>query len=232
MSDIPITLARPLAARVTTLPEAYSPAQPMRPPNEAMLDAAAAALDAGKTHYTDRPGILPLRERIATMLKGSGLPIEPSAITITCGMAENRFVTLKQFVPNNGILWTTPDHEDDLAAVAELLHLTLTTNASSDAALLYVRGSDEFQMALDAASDTSIVCEWQAGDDYTAFENLSEHLQKIVFIGEFAQLPGWRVGFMAGSSAHNKLRAYKQSMTICTPSISQWAALGLFEGEQ
>ena len=53
---------------------------------------------------------------------------------------------------------------------------------------------------------------------------------RVISIGSFSNLlPGWRVGWIAGSKAANKLRAYKQSMTICSTSISQWAALGLAE---
>jgi aspartate/methionine/tyrosine aminotransferase len=51
---------------------------------------------------------------------------------------------------------------------------------------------------------------------------------RVVTIGSFSdRMPGWRVGWMAGSDQAKQLRAYKQSLTICSTSISQWAALGL-----
>jgi len=51
---------------------------------------------------------------------------------------------------------------------------------------------------------------------------------KVISIGSFSYvMPGWRVGWMAGSEMADKLRAYKQSMTICSTSISQWAGMGL-----
>ncbi|GIV81121.1 MAG: hypothetical protein KatS3mg051_0475 [Anaerolineae bacterium] len=62
------TLARPLAARVEGLP-APAALPPGPPLPAAVLEAACAALDAGKTHYTDRPGILPLREWVSAYLR-------------------------------------------------------------------------------------------------------------------------------------------------------------------
>jgi DNA-binding transcriptional MocR family regulator len=51
---------------------------------------------------------------------------------------------------------------------------------------------------------------------------------RVATVGSFsAWMPGWRVGWMAGSEKVEKLRAYKQSMTICSTSVAQWAALGL-----
>src|SRR5438067_12272410 len=38
-------------------------------------------------------------------------------------------------------------------------------------------------------------------------------------------LPGWRVGWIAGSEMADRLRGFKQALTICTTSVSQWAAL-------
>jgi aspartate/methionine/tyrosine aminotransferase len=53
---------------------------------------------------------------------------------------------------------------------------------------------------------------------------------RTVTLGSLSDyLPGWRVGWMAGSRRAAELRAFKQSMTICSVSISQWAAAGLVE---
>jgi aspartate/methionine/tyrosine aminotransferase len=50
----------------------------------------------------------------------------------------------------------------------------------------------------------------------------------VVVIGGLDDvLPGWRVGWLAGSEVAEKLRSLKQSMTICTTSVSQWAAVAL-----
>lgn len=214
----PLTLTRPLAARVAHLPPAEAPAAAGSAP-QAALDEAAKALDAGRTHYTDRPGILPLRQQIAAMLASDGLSISPDAITISCGLIEGRFVTLKQLVPAGG---RVASPHADLGAVCALLGLTLTDNPAQ-ADLVYAVGSAGLEVAL-ATPAAWIACEYQRGQTYHL---PTEQAARVVFLGEFAQLTGWRVGFMAGSKAAGQLRAYKQSMTICTPSVSQWAATGL-----
>ena len=40
--------------------------EPDFPPPRHVLDAAKAAIDAGHSHYTDVPGIAPLREAVCT----------------------------------------------------------------------------------------------------------------------------------------------------------------------
>ena len=95
----PQTLSRPLAARVTGLPEpaVFPPGSPV---SQAVIDAAVEALAAGKTHYTDRPGILPLRVWVTEYLKARcAVDYRPDEVTITCGATEARFVAVKQFAP-------------------------------------------------------------------------------------------------------------------------------------
>jgi aspartate/methionine/tyrosine aminotransferase len=45
--------------------------------------------------------------------------------------------------------------------------------------------------------------------------------------GDFA---GWRIGWMCGSDVAEKLRSFKQSMTICSTAVSQWAAIEVLKG--
>ena len=62
----------------------------------AAVDAVQDALSRGETHYTDRPGILPLREKVAGLLnRRFGLSYEAGQITLTCGVTEARFVTIQ-----------------------------------------------------------------------------------------------------------------------------------------
>jgi DNA-binding transcriptional MocR family regulator len=86
--------------------------------------------------------------------------------------------------------------------------------------------ADEIQRACEQLSEAFIVfdTEVEGGGDWHPAQRWAD---RTITIGEFETLPGWRVGWMAGSKAANKLRAYKQSMTICSTSISQWAALGV-----
>jgi aspartate/methionine/tyrosine aminotransferase len=219
--SIPTLLSRPLAARVQFLPPAAAPLQ-SGAAGPGVIVEAQKALDAGKTHYTDRPGILPLREKISAMLGAAGMSIAPDAITVTCGTIESRFVAFRQLVPAGGSVGAHARHADALAGVTTLLGLSLITDARP-ASLHYALGTHEMAAALGSSSQWIVY-------QFTPGENLSvaaDQTSRVLVIGEFAELAGWCVGYMAGSSAVNKLRAYKQSMTICTPSVSQWAALGV-----
>lgn len=228
-------LARPLAQRVLGLPD---PTENMSslPVPEGVIDKAYEALDAGHTHYTDRPGILPLRTQIVNALNRQyGLELNPDAATITCGATEARFVALKQLAPA-GTFVLHAGSGAVLTAAAQLLGLELTTDTSAPVSLVYLTPADD-------AAVVATVCEQAAAKNWWIVWDVSAGLTgsfhpaqradlapQTITVGSFsAALPGWRVGWMVGSKAANKLRAYKQSMTICTTSVSQWAALGLEE---
>ena len=49
---------------------------------------------------------------------------------------------------------------------------------------------------------------------------------RVVTINSLSDhMPGWRLGWMAGSEMALRLRAGKQAITICTTAVSQWAGL-------
>jgi aspartate/methionine/tyrosine aminotransferase len=229
----PKTLARPLAKRAQALPEVAADASASdQPAPEAVARAAFDALDAGRTHYTDRPGILPLRERAVALLSARyGLELNAAAVTITCGVIEGRYVTIKQLAqPGQHILCVSSSPELDAAAA--LCGVALTTDpAAGEIALLYLRGDDDRERtgALLAwvVEHTHVWIVWEtAGERGLHPANNPMFSERTITLHEMQGLEGWRVGWMAGSKAANQLRAYKQSMTICTTSISQWAALG------
>lgn len=233
--NAPQTLSRPLAARIAALgePTATTANAPIVP--QSVINAAASALESGQTHYTDRPGIEPLRTQAVNWLgRRFGIELDAGQVTITCGATEARFVAVKQLVANKAIL--APGGGALIAQAAALVAAPVLTSLAdpNDVAILYLTPADEpavAELLLAAALqynwwvmfDTSIAGSRMAHPALNA-----ELAPKVISIGSYSDvLPGWRVGWMAGSSAHNKLRAYKQSMTICTTSISQWAALGL-----
>ncbi len=234
----PQTLARPLAARVAGLPEPED--REANPPlSPAVARAAEAALAAGHTHYTDRPGVLPLRRRVVETL-GRRCAIELSAdeVTITCGSTEARFVALKQLA-RRGTTIACAASSPSVAAVARLIEVDCTAypDQSDPVSVVYLTPADEpdrIQALLELAARAEAWIIWDMSVD--AAENCFHPAQnpglapRTVTIGSFsAFLPGWRVGWMAGSQMANKLRAFKQSVTICSTSVSQWAALGLEE---
>jgi aspartate/methionine/tyrosine aminotransferase len=256
----PQTLARPLAARVGGLP---APAEPNEAPPvpQGVIAAAEAALEAGKTHYTDRPGILPLREyAVAWLGRTYGVEVPAEAVTITIGATEARFVCVKQLVAA-GTGLAVVQHHPAIAAAAALAGVPLATASDDPAAIsaVYLTPADAMEqthalLQLAAARGWWVI--WDTTRPTPAFSanTVTEIRQddaprrseqgaafhpaqdgtlaaQVVTLGSLSDaLPGWRVGFMAGSKAAGKLRAYKQSMTICSPSVSQWAALGLEDG--
>jgi aspartate/methionine/tyrosine aminotransferase len=60
--------------------------------------AAAAALDRGETHYTTRPGVVPLREAIAQRLSADGFPASAESVLVTNGGAEALYIALQMLL--------------------------------------------------------------------------------------------------------------------------------------
>jgi aspartate/methionine/tyrosine aminotransferase len=229
-------LARPLAARVAGLPPVDDAAVPeIASVQPAVMQAAVQALDAGHTHYTDRPGILPLREKaVARLAARYGVEYGPDEVTITCGATEARFVAVRQLAGAGRKILHAGD-ASAIAGAAALAGASLTENADdADIAVLYLTHAapeaDARRLAeLAGTRGWWIIFDAAAGGTGTFHPARLASLAPLTVTIDSASdaLPGWRVGWLAGSKAAGKLRAYKQSMTICSTSISQWAALGL-----
>jgi aspartate/methionine/tyrosine aminotransferase len=235
----PENLSRPLAQRVRDLPEAIDTfVETTLSP--ATIEAGVAALKAGKTHYTDRPGILGLRVWVVNILQRQyGLQLQPNQVTITCGGAEARFVTVKYLtIPDQYVV--CPGDASRVAGAVALSGAALVKEVSDPArvAMLYLTPHDDLQIAaalLKQAADNGWWVVWDMSDSAeTDFHPAADETiaDQVVTIGSLDdRLPGWRIGWMAGSKIASQLKAYKQSLTICSPSISQWAALGMLEND-
>ncbi len=245
----PEKLSRPLAARVAHLPE---PAEHRDNPevSQAVIDAAIEALRTGKTHYTDRPGILGLREWVSkTLSETFGVELGADEVTITCGATEARFVAIKQLVKPGKQLLCVGDAAA-ISSTASLIGVQIVNhvNEPDTIAAIYCTPNDDLNVLQPLLAQASQQHWWVIWD--VSADTVGEHQRVlpsspssearfhpaqnenlapfVLTIGSLSNaLPGWRVGWMAGSKMANKLRAYKQSMTICTTSISQWAGLGL-----
>lgn len=234
----PETLSRPLASRIAGLPTA---SRRMDDPQvgQAVIDAAVKALDRGETHYTDRPGIVGLRTWTTEFMgKTYGLELQPGEVTITCGITEGRFVVIKQL--------TTPGSQivcpGDTAAIRGAAHLADVSvvqqvDEPSTVSMIYITPQDKREVVDDLlrqAAEHNWWIIWDISDgvgdsNFHPAQNpkLAPH---VVTLGSLSdKMPGWRVGWMAGSEKSAKLRAFKQSVTICTTNVSQWAALELVE---
>ncbi len=236
MTNTPTTLSRPLASRVDALPDVVDiTATPTIP--QAVIDLAIKALDEGKTHYTDRPGILPLRQWVCDHLNTRfDVAITPDQVTITCGRAEARFVTVK-LLAETGTQIYCPGDSSAITGTAHLASATIVDTVDDPAkiSLAYLTPNDPDTTREEVAKFTEQHDWWLAWDVVQNEQNFhpaqdTKISARVITIGALpAQMDGWRIGWMAGSAMATKLRAYKQSMTICSTSVSQWASLGLVE---
>lgn len=239
----PQTLARPLASRVGKLPEIVERAD--NPPiSEGVIEAAIQALKDGKTHYTDRPGILGLRKWVTDYLsKQFEVTLKPDQVTITCGATEARFVVIKRLVKQDGVI-LCPSDSQPIEGAAQLVGAKIVQSIGDTSAirLVYATPNDlpeTLKPLLEQAKAEGWWVVWDVSQSSSvnkegnnAFHPAQDAAlaPNVISIGSFSDaMPGWRVGWMAGSEMADKLRAYKQSMTICSTSISQWAGIGLVE---
>jgi aspartate/methionine/tyrosine aminotransferase len=225
--------ARLLALDPTPSPPAFGEAAAMAP---AAVEAVHDALSRGETHYTDRPGILPLREKVADLLnRRFGLSFDAGRITLTCGVTEARFVTVQQLLLSGGLV-AAPLHADRIAG-AVIVRDGRLTHDLEEADLLFAA----------AGATPTVIREWLAhvpsrcivvyevdtrADRFhpaqaAGFEN------RVVTIGSLDDedgLAGARLGYLAASAGQAAgLRDFKQALTICSTNLSQWAALAVVE---
>ncbi len=232
-------LAVPLAERAEMLlvrgyDELISPAE--RAP-EVAVRATLDALSRGETHYTDRPGILPLRQAVSAMLaQRFGLEVDPQANTvITCGVTEARFVAVQGLLAPNESLYAGA-HPERLEGALTVRGARLAEGAE-EARALYLTSAmpeDNQRKLLEQAVDEAfIVLEVEDGDSTFHPAKLERFAARTVTIGDLGAAEGllsWRVGFLAAPpSSASSLRDFKQALTICTTNLSQWAALALLE---
>lgn len=238
-----MALAVPLAQRVAAL-AALAPAQrggSDSPVPAAARQASVEALDRGETHYTDRPGIVPLRDLVAQRV-GERFGIEVDGgkgVVITCGTTEARFVALQQLVPVGGRVVALA-HPERIAAAAVVRGGEVVgpdADAAGVAAVYVAEGADaaarERWLTHAVANDCAVVFEPGAADSvHPAASGAGALTVTIGGIGHEAGIEGWRVGYLAAPvEKAGPLRDFKQSLTLCTTNLSQWGALALLEAQ-
>jgi aspartate/methionine/tyrosine aminotransferase len=196
--------------------------------------AVEAALDRGETHYTDRPGILCLREKIAALLR-ERFGIETNAgndLIVTCGVTEARFVAAQQLLRPGDTL-AAPIGGDILFGVALLRRAELADSITAQARLVYLRSSTPeniLRSLLASAPETArILFEVEEPEGCFHPAQLHGFENRTVTIGALGA-ERWRIGYLAspgGPSAD--LRDFKQALTICSTNLSQWAVLAAME---
>ena len=136
-----------LADRAKTL-AAHSQAEDV---NVVQLDATIAqaakeALERGETHYSDRPGILPLREKVVAYLQTIGITTSPNNVGITCGVTEARFVAVQVLIERGGVVACASDVDVMRGAAvlrgAEAVAVNRPEDMPETATVLYVKDTE------------------------------------------------------------------------------------------
>ncbi len=223
------TLSRPLADRVSKLelPQ-FTPIEVTVP--QSAKDGAIQALADGKTHYTNRPGIVPLREWVADHLNTQyDLSLDKDEVTITCGIEEAIFACVMVLADSHILSIGDASHLHG-ASILKDVPLKYSTDDLADGMLIYLTPDDpqdQIDTILQNANPETCWIVWDTTLSESNFHPVqnSRWVSRTITIGSTEDaLKGWRIGWMAGSEKANQLRSFKQSMTICSPSISQWAA--------
>jgi len=226
MTDI---LSRPLADRVSKLdlPKSFDPETVAIP--QSAQDGAIQALADGKTHYTNRPGIVPLREWVAENINTTyQLSIDKDEVTITCGLEEAIFACVMVLAETQIFVAGDASHLHGVATLKDV-PLVYSVDDLQAGSLVYLTADDPQEIVnvtLDEANPNTCWIVWDTSQGKSAFHPAQKEAwaSRTVTIGSTEDtLKGWRIGWMAGSDMAGKLRSFKQSMTICSPSISQWA---------
>ena len=231
----PTNLARPLAQRVAGLDDLGAPSTEGPPIPDVVIAAAEAALARGETHYTDRPGIPELRSWVAEhLLKNWGVTVDASEVTITCGSTEARYVALT-LLAEAGSAVLCPGDSARIRGALHLLGARIVDSIEDDVSLLYLTPDVYRETAIELLQRAEERGWWIVYDLSFAKTSPPFHpaqnpklARRVVTIDSWTErLPGWRLGWMAGSEMALKLRAGKQAITICSTAVSQWAGLEL-----
>jgi aspartate/methionine/tyrosine aminotransferase len=201
-------------------------------------EASVTALERGETHYTDRPGIVPLRQRVAALMSERfGVAIDAGkGVVITCGVTEARFVAMQQLVPVGGTV-VALSHGERIAGACIVRGAGLRApDAAVDGEVtVYLTGDTPAEvrdpwLARAAERGWAVVYEPGDGSFHPATVGLAEQTVTIGAIGLDAGIEAWRVGYLAAPAATaGPLRDFKQALTLCTTNLSQWGALALLE---
>jgi aspartate/methionine/tyrosine aminotransferase len=222
-----------VAKRISGLAAPVEPTASTERIPEGILSAIEAALRAGDTHYTPRPGLIELRTAVAARIARCGGPtLDPATdIVITAGEEEAMFVTIFALgLPGTTCAVRTRQprrHAGLFAALNVTTRGSGATSAYRDIDQIAERPASDAAEIVDASDRVAEGGPWPPLD-------LGP---RTLIIGSLDALPGigtFRVGFVLGlGSVMDKVRSWKQALSICTAGPSQRAALfALEQGER
>jgi len=218
--------ALPFASRTAALLD-HAMAVPAKPaiPATPVRAAVEAALDRGETHYTDRPGILPLRQRIAERLNHRfGIDVNARDIVVTCGATEARFAAIQQLLEPDQVL-AAPVGAERVAASTLIRRARLASAIGPGVSMVYLQSSSG-PLALNAVPEDAWIL-YEVDEAESSFHPAHEPALagRVITLGGL-DAESWRIGFLAGGGdAAAGLRDFKQALTICSTNLSQWAVL-------
>jgi aspartate/methionine/tyrosine aminotransferase len=235
--------------------------------------AAQQALDDGATHYTTRPGLDPLRRRIAEKLeRENGIVVDAQReVVVTCGTQEALFVALHVLLgPRDEALIPQPaprsfsdivrlaggsakavptdpeqgfalDPDEVARRIGRRTRLLLLQSPSAPGG--WVAGDRLEALAQLAAERGIVVVSLETLEPFTYDGSLHRSIgalpgmaERTVTINGFSAayaMHGWRVGYMAGPrNLLGPMIDLKQALSICSPAVSQYAALAAIEGSR
>jgi aspartate/methionine/tyrosine aminotransferase len=203
---------------------------------EAAVAAVHEALARGETHYTDRPGILPLRKKVGEILQRRfNLSCDAGRITLTCGVTEARFVAVQQLLDRNGIVGA-PRNGERIGGAVMLRDGRMMGSDLSSVDILYAAASASENVirawlaALPAEALVIYEVDGPGGFHPSHIPGFEDRIITIGALGLEHGLVGARLGYLAAPPQKaSGLRDFKQALTICSTNLSQWAALAVVE---
>ncbi len=207
-------------------------------------------------HYTRRPGLAALCQRVAELLLEHGIDVNPdSGVLITGSVQEARFVALRSlavgktvFVPQPsavtynagadfaGATIQTIDLDKPLPAASGDLLIVPNPNPTTghllEQATLDRLAAWAVDIDLTVVADETLAPALAPESAFSSIAVLPDMASRTVVLGSYAApgLAAWQVSWIAGPTALvTTVRDVKQAMTICTPAPSQYAALASFD---
>jgi aminotransferase len=207
-------------------------------PTSNVRAAVEDALARGETHYTDRPGLLALRQQASPLLERRFAIVANARadIVITCGVTEARFVAIQQLLAP-GEFFAAPVARERLFGAALLRGAVLRPEIATDTRLVYLTSStpEAVLRATLAKAPESATILFEVDEAVSTFHpaQLPAFASRTATIGSLGS-ESWRLGYLLSPAASSPaIREFKQALTICSTNLSQWAALAALEaGEE
>jgi len=211
-----------------------------------VLKAVEESLLSGETHYTVRPGMPELRDRIAQEIIQVGGhrydPLNKDCVLITNGVSESLFVTLLglELKGCEKVAWAAAAGQNRMRYLFDFFGLKVMesyelSTGTREVGLVYrEREADLKTQAplVQMIEEQKLPDFLNLGDALAASHDLKlppYSPRQTLIGGTLNGLPGinvFRIGFLLGPETYmSRIRVWKQALSICSSAPSQRAAL-------